>query len=184
MERDPARQHRSIAVKMSHENSCSGSCPIARAQFLRSTALAAFAGIAGVGLIADPASAQVDSISPTQSHGRVHTYALPSKEGALIDADNGVIVARVKNAVYALSIICPHRALTRLEWEPDTNEFRCPKHNALFQSDGELIHGRPDRAMDRYAVRLTGKSLSVDTAAVFQQDAEHDAWGRAFVPLG
>jgi len=156
-----------------------------RARFLRSTALAALAGIAGAGFLADPAFAQrVDSISPTQSHGRVHTYVLPTKEGALIDADNGVIVARVKNTVYALSIICPHRALTRLEWEPDANQFRCPKHNAHFQSDGELIRGRPDRAMDRYAVRLTGKSLVVDTAAFFQEDTAHDAWSRAVVAVG
>jgi|GEM_PF-1379473 len=173
-------------VSMNNENaSCSGSCPIGRAHFLRSTALAALAGIAGAGILADPAFAQgVDSISPTQTRGRVLTYALPSRDGALIDADNGVIVARVKNAVYALSITCPHRSVARLEWIPETKEFRCPKHNAHFQSDGELINGRPDRAMDRFAVRGAGKSIVVDTAAIFQEDTEHDAWTRAAVTIG
>jgi nitrite reductase/ring-hydroxylating ferredoxin subunit len=166
-------------------NSCAaGSCPIDRARFLHSTAFAVLAGIAGAGFLADPAFAlSVGSIAPTKSQGKALSYAVPAKEGALIDADNGVILARIKNAVYALSIICPHRALTRLEWEPDANEFRCPKHNAHFQSDGELIHGRPDRAMDRYAVHLTGKSLVVDTAALFQQDTDHDAWSRAVVTV-
>ncbi len=163
---------------------CAASCPIGRARFLRSSALGALAGIVGSGLFADPAFAQsVGSIVPTRSHGSVLTYALPAKEGALIDAGNGVILARVRNAVYALSTICPHRAVTRLEWLPDAREFHCPKHDAHFQPDGELIDGRPDRAMDRYAVHRAGQSLVVDTAAVFQQDAAQDAWSRAVVTV-
>jgi nitrite reductase/ring-hydroxylating ferredoxin subunit len=151
---------------------------------LRSTALAALAGIAGAGLLADPALAQsIETIAPTKSQGRALTYTLPAKDAALIDADNGVIVARLKNAVYAFSISCPHRSLTRLEWLPDSREFRCPKHDAHFQSDGELIDGRPDRAMDRYGLRRAGQSIIVDTAAVFQQDTAHDAWSRAVVAV-
>jgi nitrite reductase/ring-hydroxylating ferredoxin subunit len=168
-----------------HDDSCARSCPIGRAHFLRSTALAALAGIAGAGILADPAFAQgVDSITPTQSHGKVLTYVLPAREGALIDADNGVIVARLKSSVYALSITCPHRAVARLEWIAETKEFRCPKHNAHFGSGGELINGRPDRAMDRFAVRGAGKNITVDTAEVFQEDTAHDAWSRAVVSIG
>ncbi len=164
---------------------CGGSCPIDRARFLRSTALTALAGIAGTALLADPAFAQsVDSIAPIRSRGRVLTYALPAKEGALIDAANGVILARVKNTVYALSVICPHRATTTLEWMPVAREFHCPRHDAHFQSDGELIDGRPDRAMDRYALRHVGQGIAVDTAAVFQQDTARDAWSRAVLTVG
>ena len=164
---------------------CAGSCPIDRAHFLRSTAFAALAGIGGAALLADPAFAQsVDSVTPTRSQGKVFTYAVPAKDGALIDAGNGVVVARVKNTVYALSITCPHRAVTTLEWMPDAKEFHCPKHDAHFQSDGELIDGRSDRAMDRYAVRRAGGNIIVDTAAVFQQDTAHDDWSRAVVTVG
>jgi nitrite reductase/ring-hydroxylating ferredoxin subunit len=165
--------------------SCEATCPIDRARFLRATALTALAGLAGTTLLADPALAQsVGSIAPTRSRGKDLTYAVPAKDGALIDAGNGVILARVRNAVYALSIICPHRATTTLEWLPDTREFHCPRHDALFQPTGELIQGRPDRAMDRYAVRRAGQSIAVDTAAVFQQDTTHDAWSRAVVTVG
>jgi len=160
---------------------CAQSCPIDRARFLRSTALAALAGVAGAGLLADPAFAQV---TPTQSRGAVFTYPLPAKEGASIDAERGVVIARVKNTVYALSVTCPHRAVTTLEWVPESREFHCPKHNAHFQPDGELIDGRPDRAMDRYAVRRAGQSITVDTSEVFQQDTAHDAWSRAAVNVG
>jgi nitrite reductase/ring-hydroxylating ferredoxin subunit len=163
---------------------CAGSCPIDRARFLRSAAVAALAGIGGAALLADPAFAQsVDSVVPTRSQGKVLTYAIPAKEGALIDAGNGVVVARVKNTVYAMSVTCPHRAVTTLEWMPDAREFHCPKHDAHFQSDGELIDGRPDRAMDRYTVRRSGKSIIVDTAAVLQQDTAQDAWTHAAVTV-
>jgi nitrite reductase/ring-hydroxylating ferredoxin subunit len=134
--------------------------------------------------LADPAFAQVDSIAPAQSRGKVLTYALPAKEGASIDAGNGVIIARVRGAIYALSIVCPHRAVTTLEWIPESKEFHCPRHDAHFQPDGELIDGRPDRAMDRFALRRAGRSIVVDTAEVFQQDTAHDAWSRATVNAG
>lgn len=163
---------------------CAAHCPIDRGRFLRTTALAALAGIGVAEGATRAARAQsIGTVSPTQTHGSVLTYPLPAKEGALIDSAHGVILARVKNEVYALSIVCPHRAVTRLEWLPDANEFHCPKHDAHFQPDGELIDGRPDRAMDRYAVRRTGNALTVDTAAVFQQDAQQVSWNGAVVKL-
>ncbi|HEY0615212.1 MAG TPA: Rieske (2Fe-2S) protein [Candidatus Elarobacter sp.] len=166
-------------------DSCDTPCPIGRARFLRSAALAVMAGLSGPTLLADPALAQsVGSIAPAQTRGKVLTYAIPGKDGALIDAANGIVVARLKNAVYAFSVICPHRATTTLEWLPDAREFHCPKHDALFRPDGELIQGRPDRAMDRYAVRRTGQTIAVDTATVIQQDAAQEAWSRALVMLG
>jgi Rieske Fe-S protein len=66
---------------------------------------------------------------------------------------------------------------------PDSREFHCPKHDAHFQPDGQLIDGRPDRAMDRYAVHRAGQSIVVDTSTVFQQDAAQDAWSRATVTV-
>jgi nitrite reductase/ring-hydroxylating ferredoxin subunit len=167
---------------MTHD--CAAACPIARVRFLRSTALAALAGIAGAAIPAAAFAQSVGSVSPAQSRGRVFTYPLPVKDGASIDADNGVILARVKNEVYALSIVCPHRSTTALEWLPDAREFHCPRHDAHFQPDGELIDGRPDRAMDRFAVRRSGRTIVVDTATVFAQDAARDAWSHASVSAG
>ena len=169
---------------MSLDESCATHCPIDRARFLRATALHALAGLGVAALGTDAAFAQtVDAIRPSRAQGKVLTYPLPARDGAQIDAQNGVIVARVKNDVYALSIVCPHRAVTTLEWLPDTREFHCPRHDAHFQPDGELIDGRPDRAMDRYAVRRAGATIAVDTASVFQQDADRDAWTRAVLTV-
>jgi nitrite reductase/ring-hydroxylating ferredoxin subunit len=163
---------------------CADRCPIERARFLRSSALAALAGLAGAEFFARAASAQsVGSISPMHTQGRMLTYAIPAHEGASIDGNNGVIVARVKNDVYALSITCPHRAVTTLEWVPSAKVFHCPKHDAHFQADGELIDGRPDRAMDRFAIRRSGQTIAVDTSSTLQQDVAQDAWTHAFVTV-
>ncbi|HEY6237474.1 MAG TPA: Rieske (2Fe-2S) protein [Candidatus Elarobacter sp.] len=152
---------------------------------LRSAGLAALASVGGVALLADPALAQsMGSVAPSQSRGRLLTYAMPGRDGALIDAANGVILARVKNVVYAMSIACPHRSVTSLEWLPDEKEFHCPKHNAHFQPDGALIDGRPDRGMDRFAVHRSGQTIVVDTASLVQQDASRTAWNDALVTVG
>ena len=172
-------------MNVSKNEPCAVTCALARGRFLRSAGLAALASIGGVALLADPAFAQsMGSIAPSQSRGRLLMYAVPAKEGALIDAANGVILARVKNAVYAMSIACPHRSLTTLEWMPDEREFHCPKHDAHFQPDGELIDGRPDRGMDRFAVRRSGRNVVVDTASLLQQDADRGAWNGAAVNVG
>src|SRR6202022_4608634 len=60
---DRAGEHRARALAMTA--ACEGACPIERARFLRLTAVAALAGLAGTALITDPAVAQsVGSIAP------------------------------------------------------------------------------------------------------------------------
>jgi nitrite reductase/ring-hydroxylating ferredoxin subunit len=163
---------------------CAASCAIDRARFLRSTAVAALAGLAGMGSLAESAfAASVETIAPTKTQGKVFVYPLPASDGARIDEPNGVIVARVGSVVYALSLICPHRAVTSLEWVADAKQFHCPKHDAHFKADGELIDGRPRRAMDRFAVKRDGAALVVDTTTLLQQDTTPDAWLKASVTV-
>lgn len=170
---------------MPHNTDCAATCALARGRFLRNAGLAALAGIGGAALLADPAFAQsVGSIAPAQSRGKLLTYALPARDGAFIDGANGVIVARAKNAVYAMSIACPHRSVTTLEWLPDEKEFHCPKHDAHFQPDGALIDGRPDRGMDRFALRRSGQTIVVDTATLLQEGNARGAWSAAAVTVG
>jgi nitrite reductase/ring-hydroxylating ferredoxin subunit len=172
-------------MNVSKNEPCAATCAIARGRFLRSAGLAALASIGGGALLADPALAQsMGAIAPSQSRGKLLTYAVPGRDGALIDAANGVILARMKNTVYAMSIACPHRAVTSLEWLPDEKEFHCPKHDAHFQPDGALIDGRPDRGMDRYAVRRSGQTIVVDTASLLEQNADRAAWDGALVKVG
>ena len=172
-------------MNVSKNEPCAATCAIARGRFLRSAGLAALASIGGAALLADPAFAQsMGSIAPSQSHGRLLTYAIPGRDGALIDAGNGVILARARNAVYAMSIACPHRSVVTVEWMPDEKVFHCPKHDAHFQPDGALIDGRPDRGLDRYAVRRSGQTIVVDTATLLQQDAARAAWDEALVKVG
>ncbi len=121
---------------------CAATCAIARGRFLRSAGLAALAGVGGAALLAYPAFAQsVGSIAPSQSHGKLLTYPTPTREGALVDGANGVILARVKNAVYAMSIACPHRSMRPAIEDPCTRNSSgsaAPPDAAVTRDTGRL----------------------------------------------
>ena len=158
---------------------CLGKCKTDRATFLRTTAIAAFASFLGAGT-ALPASAQVSAVSPSHAKGDTLYYSLPSGDGVLIDEANDVVITRVQHSVSAFSLACPHRSAETLRWQEADGVFLCPKHKAEFRQNGELIHGKPDRSMDRYAIRREGASLAVDTRTVYQEDLDAQ-WGKAIV---
>src|SRR5512141_847690 len=57
------------------------------------------------------------------------SYPVPSADGASIDQQNQVILARFQNRVYAFSLSCPHQN-TALRWLPQDQRFQCPRHQA------------------------------------------------------
>jgi nitrite reductase/ring-hydroxylating ferredoxin subunit len=160
---------------------CAGKCNPDRSAFLRATAVAAFAAILGAGSPL-PASAQVAAVSPSRTNGDTLYYPLPSGDGVLIDEPNDVVITRVQRSISAFSLACPHRSAVSLRWQEADGVFFCPKHKAEFRQNGELIHGKPDRSMDRYAIRREGASLAVDTRTIYQEDTDAQ-WGRAVVSV-
>jgi nitrite reductase/ring-hydroxylating ferredoxin subunit len=158
---------------------CAGKCNPDRSDFLRATALAAFASILGAG-IPMPASAKVGTISPSRTKGGTLFYPLPSNESVLIDESNDVVITRVDRSVYAFSLACPHRSTVTLRWEAAEGIFLCPKHEAEFRPNGELVRGKPARSMDRYAVRRDGANLAVDTNTIYEEDLDAQ-WAKALV---
>ncbi len=158
---------------------CAGRCNPDRGAFLRATAVAAFAAIAGAGMPL-PAWAQVAAISPSRANGDTLYYPLPSRDGVLIDEPNDVVITRVQRSVSAFSLACPHRSSETLRWQEADGIFLCPKHKAEFRQDGELIRGKPDRSMDRYAVRREGASIAVDTRTIYQEDTDAQ-WAKAVI---
>ncbi len=157
---------------------CVASCPIDRAVFVR-TATAALVGAAGALLLPNLASAQ--AIAPTKTAGKIVTYPIPAKDGAAIDDANGVMIARVKDTVFAINVICPHRATQHVEWLADKDQFHCPKHDSLFNPQGVLLDGKAKRSLDRYAAKRDGATIAVDTATLFQEDTQKEQWEKAGV---
>lgn len=111
------------------------------------------------------------------------TYDVPAADGATIDRANRLILVRYRGMVHAFNLECPHRG-TMVTWEPQNGRFYCPKHKSTFQPEGTRIQGKAPRGLDRYAVRLEGGKVVVDTAAAIDGEKDPAAWAAAGVKIG
>jgi nitrite reductase/ring-hydroxylating ferredoxin subunit len=106
------------------------------------------------------------------------TYDVPAADGATIDKSNRLILVRYKGMVHAFSLECPHKG-TLVEWQPDNSRFYCPKHKSTFQPEGTRIQGKSPRSLDRFAVKVEGGKVVVDTSVVLDQEQNPAGWSSA-----
>jgi nitrite reductase/ring-hydroxylating ferredoxin subunit len=157
---------------------CSG-----RRDFLRDAAGLAAALFVSMG--AGSAAAQgavLRTVRALSVAGDEATYPIPAADGATIDRDREVIVARYRGHAYAFALSCPHQH-TALKWDADDQRFQCPKHHSRYTPDGTFISGRATRSMDRYTVRRAGANLVVDLSQLHRQDEDRAGWDAAFVTV-
>lgn len=144
-------------------------CPLAgRREFLRDLFLGALA---------------VQFGSAFAIHGTELTYPLPGADGAMIDKENQLILARYQQKVYAFNLSCPHQN-TALRWYPEDGQFQCPKHHSRYRPDGVFISGRATRSMDRLGIRHDGANVMVDVNKFYREDQNPAEWAAAVVTLG
>ena len=110
------------------------------------------------------------------------TYPIPPADGAMIDKDNQLILARYRQKVYAFNLSCPHQN-TALRWYPDDGQFQCPKHHSRYRPDGVFISGRATRSMDRLGIRRDGANVIVDVNKFYREDQNPTEWAAAIVTL-
>ncbi|HEY2806792.1 MAG TPA: Rieske (2Fe-2S) protein [Gemmatimonadales bacterium] len=110
------------------------------------------------------------------------TYPIPAEDGATIDHDNDVIVARYRQKLYAFNLSCPHQH-TALHWEAEDQQFQCPRHHSRYTPDGVYVSGRATRSMDRFGVRRDGGNVIVDLAKYYREDQDHSDWDAALLAL-
>lgn len=162
-------------------------CPLVdvmeRRAFLRDAATVAVGVFAVLGVVASEARAlPVRAASALSARGDERTYPIPAADGATIDKEESLIVARWQNAVYVFSLACPHQN-TALKWEQHDAQFQCPKHHSKYRPDGSFIEGRATRGMDRFAVRRDGEKVIVDLDKLYQQDSDAAEWKAAVILL-
>ena len=63
----------------------------------------------------------------------------------------------------AFSIHCTHLGCP-VRWMPQAELFLCPCHGGVSYKDGSVAAGPPERALTRYAVRLLGGEVQIQTA--------------------
>jgi Rieske Fe-S protein len=167
------------------EPSCTA-CPLdpERRAFLREAAAATAAALLALG--ASPAAAATARalafVEPLHASGDERTYPIPAADGATIDRDAEVILARWQGFVYAFNLACPHKN-TALRWLGPEQRFQCPKHKSKYRPDGSFISGRATRGMDRLAVRRQGDTVVVNLGALFKQSEKPAEWEGAKVAL-
>jgi nitrite reductase/ring-hydroxylating ferredoxin subunit len=109
-------------------------------------------------------------------------YPIPPQDGASIDREHEVIVARYQGRVYAFGLSCPHQR-TRLRWHDDAKRFQCPKHKSTFDAAGSFLEGRATRSLDRYPLRREGETVVVDLSRLLREDENAEPWRQAVVEL-
>jgi nitrite reductase/ring-hydroxylating ferredoxin subunit len=157
-------------------------CSIGRRDFLRAgTALAA--ALAAAAAMPGLAAALPVRFAPALGRsGKDVRYAIPTTDGATIDKDNDVFVARVGGVIYALDLTCPHQN-TAIRWSARENRFECPKHHSKYSPAGIFLEGRATRSLDRFSIRLDGNQLVVDVDATYREDSDRPQWEAAIVKV-
>ena len=168
-----------------HAHDCTA-CPIApaleRREFLRDAVSRSLVAVGALSLLARRAGALPVSFVAGIGARTDKAYPLPTSDGAVIDKDESVIIARYDNKVYAFSLACPHQN-TAIRWEARDNRFQCPKHKSRYRPDGVFIEGRATRGLDRFAVRAEGDRLIVNLDLLYREDENRPQWSSAFLDL-
>lgn len=181
--RSEEQRHGDAASATESCDTCPLSGAIERRAFFREAAVAAAGVFAALGIVASDARAlPVRAVSALSARGDERTYPIPTADGAMIDKNESVIVARWQNAVYVFSLACPHQN-TALKWEQRDAQFQCPKHHSKYRPDGSFIEGRATRGMDRFAARRDGDKVVVDLDKLYQQDTDPSEWKAAVILL-
>ena len=162
-------------------------CPLGgiveRRAFLRDATLAVAGIFVALGAATSDARALPVRMASALSHrGDERTYPVPIADGATIDKDESLIVARWQGAVYVFSLACPHQN-TALKWAPSDAQFQCPKHHSKYRPDGSFIEGRATRGMDRFAIRRDNDKVVVDLDKLYQQDKDPVEWKAAVIEV-
>jgi nitrite reductase/ring-hydroxylating ferredoxin subunit len=169
----------------SHGNdACDGCALVRRRDFLRDAGVAAAGILLALGAAPGAAGAMVQSITPVGGRDQEKAYAIPARDGAQIDKDNGTIVMRWQGKVWVYALSCPHQN-TAVKWFDKDNQFECPKHHSRYLPDGEYVpdSGRATRGLDRFAVRRDGNNVVANLDKLYQEDEDEAEWKKAFLTL-
>ena len=162
-------------------DACAG-CALGRRAFLRDAGLIAAGALVALGMSPARAAAMpLELVSALGGTRDEKSYPIPAADGAQIDKENAVILARHEGKVYVFSLACPHQN-TAIRWYDKDKQFECPKHHSKYRADGTFIEGRATRGLDRFAVRKNGDNVVVDLDKLFEEKKDEE-WKTAFITL-
>jgi len=95
--------------------------------------------------------------------GRLSQYKLGTVKAFYDLEGHEILIMRDDTGLKAFSSVCPHLGC-RVHWEGDKNEFFCPCHKGVFNSNGVAISGPPASAgqsLRKVSVEVDEKSQIV-----------------------
>jgi len=82
-----------------------------------------------------------------------------------VQVNSGVILARIASgnsasAFTAVQVACTHQG-TSINYIAAQNQFVCPLHGSIFSTSGSVIQGPAASSLKKYAINITGSTLTV-----------------------
>jgi len=75
---------------------------------------------------------------------------------------NPVLVVRLEDQrFYALSAVCTHMNICRLDWDRERRQLVCPCHGGAFDVYGNVVQGPPSIPLRTFPVDLIGDELYI-----------------------
>lgn len=65
-----------------------------------------------------------------------------------------------EGAVTVRSLRCTHFGC-QVEWKPDREQYVCPCHDGVFDSEGRVVYGPPDKPLPELRAEREGESLRI-----------------------
>lgn len=78
---------------------------------------------------------------------------------------------RVDGGFVARSLLCTHFGCF-VEWKPEQRRYLCPCHDGVFEADGSVLYGPPQRPLLELPVRREGDVLVADISALEPAEPE------------
>jgi nitrite reductase/ring-hydroxylating ferredoxin subunit len=153
----------------------------ARREFLQRTTSCFALALVAAGLPRELLAMPIGSIEG-RTVGSEKSYPIPATDGANIDRQAQVIIARSQGKVMAFALSCPHENAA-VKWVEKDQRFQCTKHDSKYTLVGIHMSGRATRNMDRLPIRRDGASVLVDVDHMFRSDTDAAAWASAMVSV-
>ncbi len=71
-----------------------------------------------------------------------------------------VLLRSGEREIKAMSTVCPHLGCT-VHWQKDKEQFFCPCHAGVFDSNGKVVSGPPPRDLDSYTIDIEGDNVYI-----------------------
>jgi len=91
----------------------------------------------------------------TQDTPALTTVRVPAQAG-MAQADTPIAVYVMRTGADEATIYDLHSTHKgcSVQWNPGARRFLCPRHGAVFNTDGRVLSGPASRPLDRYATKV------------------------------